>query len=78
VSVGETPNPAAPFVRLGDGFRPVTFGLDQFYVDVRPLKDKARLWFSLGKMPMPFWRGDRGRRARRWAGTTTSAPWAAS
>ena len=60
VSVGETPNPAAPFVRLGDGFRPVTFGLDQFYVDVRPLKDKSRLWLSLGKMPMPFWRGDKG------------------
>src|SRR5438876_3412317 len=60
VSAGETPNPASPFMRLGDAFRPVTFGLDQFYVDVRPLKDKARLWFTLGKMPMPFWRGDRG------------------
>jgi Putative porin len=60
VSAGETPNPTAPFMRLGDVFRPVTFGLDQFYVDVRPLKDKARAWLTLGKMPMPFWRGDRG------------------
>ena len=60
VSAGETPNPAAPFMRLGDAFRPVTFGLDQFYVDIRPLKEKARLTFTLGKMPMPFWRGDRG------------------
>lgn len=60
VSAGETPNPASPFMRLGDAFRPVTFGLDQFYVDVRPLKDKTRLTFTLGKMPMPFWRGDRG------------------
>jgi len=60
VSAGETPNPASPFMRLGDAFRPVTFGLDQFYVDVRPLKDKSRLWLTLGKMPMPFWRGDKG------------------
>jgi putative porin len=60
VSAGETPNPTAPFMRLGDAFRPVTFGLDQFYVDVRPLKDKARLYFTLGKMPLPFWRGDKG------------------
>jgi hypothetical protein len=60
VSAGETPNPASPFMRLGDAFRPVTFGLDQFYVDIRPLKDKSRLYFTLGKMTLPFWRGDRG------------------
>ena len=60
VSAGETPNPASPFTRLGDAFRPVTFGLDQFYVDVRPFKNKERVYFTLGKMPMPFWRGDRG------------------
>jgi len=60
VSAGETPNPASPFMRLGDAFRPVTFGLDQFYVDVRPLKDKSRLYLTLGKMTLPFWRGDRG------------------
>jgi hypothetical protein len=34
VSAGEAPNPASPFVRFGNGFRPVTFGLDQFYIDV--------------------------------------------
>jgi hypothetical protein len=60
VSAGETPNPAAPFTRLGDAFRPVTFGLDQFYVDVRPFKNKERVWFTFGKMTLPFWRGDRG------------------
>lgn len=60
VSAGEAPNPASPFVRLGDGFRPVTFGLDQFYVDVRPFKNKSRVHGLFGKMPMPFWRGDKG------------------
>ena len=60
VSAGEAPNPAAPFVRLGDGFRPVTFGLDQFYVDVRPFKNKERVHGVFGKMPQPFWRGDKG------------------
>ena len=60
VSAGEAPNPASPFVRLGDGFRPVTFGLDQFYVDVRPFSNKERVHAVLGKMPQPFWRGDKG------------------
>ena len=60
VSAGEAPNPAAPFVRLADGFRPVTFGLDQFYVDVRPFKNKERVRGVFGKMPQPFWRGDKG------------------
>lgn len=60
VSAGETPNPASPFVRLGDAFRPVAFGLDQFYVDVRPFENKTRVHGVFGKMPQPFWRGDRG------------------
>ena len=60
VSAGEAPNPTAPFVRLADGFRPVTFGLDQFYVDVRPFKNKERVRGVFGKMPQPFWRGDKG------------------
>lgn len=60
VSAGEAPNPASPFIRLGDGFRPVTFGLDQFYVDVRPFKNKERVHAVFGKMPQPFWRGDKG------------------
>jgi hypothetical protein len=60
VSAGEAPNPASPFIRLGDGFRPVTFGLDQFYVDIRPFKNKERVHAVFGKMPQPFWRGDRG------------------
>ncbi len=60
VSAGEAPNPASPFVRLGDGFRPVTFGLDQFYADVRPFANKERVHAVFGKMPQPFWRGDKG------------------
>lgn len=60
VSAGEAPNPASPFVRLGDAFRPVGFGLDQFYVNVRPFKNKEKLYGVFGKMPQPFWRGDKG------------------
>jgi hypothetical protein len=60
VSAGEAPNPASPFVRLGNGFRPVSFGLDQFYVDVRPFGNKERVHAMFGKMPQPFWRGDKG------------------
>ena len=60
VSAGQTPNPTSPFIRLGDAFRPVTFGLDQFYIDVRPFENKSRFRSVFGKMPMPFWRGDKG------------------
>jgi hypothetical protein len=60
VSAGETPNPASPFSRLGDAFRPVTFGLDQFYVNVRPFQNKEKVYGTFGKMPQPFWRGDKG------------------
>jgi hypothetical protein len=59
-SAGEAPNPASPFIRLGDAFRPVTFNLDQFYVDVRPFANKNRVHGVFGKMPLPFWRGDKG------------------
>jgi hypothetical protein len=59
-SAGEAPNPASPFIRLGDAFRPVTFNLDQFYIDVRPFENKTRVHGIFGKMPLPFWRGDRG------------------
>jgi hypothetical protein len=59
-SAGEAPNPAAPFIRLGDAFRPVTFNLDQFYLDVRPFTNKTRVHGIFGKMPLPFWRGDKG------------------
>src|SRR5439155_2929439 len=60
VSAGQTPNPTSPFIRLGDAFRPVTFGFDQFYIDVRPFENKRRAHAIFGKMPQPFWRGDRG------------------
>lgn len=59
-SSGENPNPTAPFVRLGDAFRPFSFGLDQFYIDVRPFENKRRAHAVFGKMPQPFWRGDKG------------------
>ncbi len=60
LSAGQTPNPTSPFVRLGDAFRPVTFGFDQYYIDVHPFENKSRLRLVFGKMPLPFWRGDRG------------------
>jgi hypothetical protein len=60
VSAGQTPNPTSPFIRLGDAFRPVTFGFDQFYIDVRPFENKNRARAVFGKMPQPFWRGDKG------------------
>lgn len=60
VSAGQSPNPTSPFIRLGDAFRPVTFGLDQFYIDVRPFANKNRAHAVFGKMPLPFWRGDKG------------------
>lgn len=59
-SVGETPNPAVPYIRLGDGFRPQTFSIDQFYLTLKPFKNRDRLSVSFGKVPLPWWRGDRG------------------
>ncbi len=60
VSAGQTTNPASPFVRLGDAFRPLSIGFDQFYLSVRPFKNRERAVLTFGKMPQPFWRGDRG------------------
>lgn len=60
LSAGQFPNPASPFVRLGDAFRPLSFGLDQYHLSLRPFKDRDRAGLTLGKMPQPFWRGDKG------------------
>ena len=59
VAVGENPNPASSFVALGDAFRVTNIGLDQYWIQVRPLKDREGLAIELdlGKMPNPFWRG---------------------
>jgi hypothetical protein len=58
MAVGQSPNPAGSFVPLGDVFRPSGFGLDQAWMDARPLKGKRdRLSIKAGKMPNPFWRG---------------------
>lgn len=59
-SLGENPNPTSPFIRLGDSFRAQSFGLDQFYLVVRPFKNRDAVVFSAGKVPQPFWRGDQG------------------
>lgn len=59
-SLGESPNPTVPFIRLGDSFRAQSFGLDQFYLVVRPLKNREAVVFTAGKLPQPFWRGDQG------------------
>ena len=60
LSAGETPSPAGSFPRLGNALRPEAFGLDQFYVSVRPFDDREAFAGTVGKVPLPFWRGDRG------------------
>lgn len=60
LSTGETPNPTSPFIRMGNAFRSESFNLDQFYIVYRPLKSFENHSFTVGKMPQPFWRGDRG------------------
>jgi Putative porin len=60
ISTGENPNPAGSFIVLGDTFRSKTFNLDQFFIVYRPLESFQDLSFTVGKMPLPFWRGDRG------------------
>lgn len=60
VSAGETPNPAGSFPRLGNGLRPEAIGFDQFWVSLRPFENREAVAATVGKMPLPFWRGDRG------------------
>ena len=60
LSAGQTPNPAGSFPRLGNALRPEAFGLDQFYISVRPFENREALAATVGKVPLPFWRGDRG------------------
>ncbi len=55
-STGETPNPASPFIRLGDALRPSGFDIDRYFLTVRPLKNRDRLVFTAGKMPLPLYR----------------------
>ena len=59
-STGEAPNPASPFVRFGDALRPSVFNLDRFFLTVMPLKDRDRLVFTAGKMPLPLYRPGAG------------------
>lgn len=56
----QNPNPAASFIRLGNAFRTESFGLDQFYMSVRPFKNREAAALTAGKMPLPFWRGEKG------------------
>ncbi len=60
LSTGESPNPTAPFVSMGDAFRLKSFGLDQYYLSIRPFSDRDITSLTFGAMPNPFWRGDRG------------------
>ncbi len=74
LAAGETPNPAGSFARLGNVFEPESVGFDQFYIGLRPFKNLEALGFTArkmplqleslaltgGKMPLPFWRGDKG------------------
>jgi hypothetical protein len=70
LSTGEDPNPTSPFIVLGNSFRSSDINLDQYYIITRPVKffESVRqalepiqdLSLTVGKMPLPFWRGDRG------------------
>ncbi|MBK5256829.1 MAG: putative porin, partial [Vicinamibacteria bacterium] len=59
-STGEAPNPASPFVRFGDALRPSVFNLDRFFLTVKPFKDRDKLVFTAGKMPLPLYRPGAG------------------
>lgn len=59
-STGEVPNPASPFIRLGDAMRPSSFNVDRYYLTVKPLKNRERLVFTAGKMPLPLYRPGAG------------------
>jgi hypothetical protein len=69
ISTGEDPNPASPFIRMGDLFQSQPFNLDQFYIIVRPIKffdtrpldqQPVDISFQVGKIPQIFWRSDIG------------------
>ncbi len=60
LSTGENPNPTSAFIRTGSVFQSRSFNIDQFYIVYRPLKLHESLAFTVGKVPQPFWRGDRG------------------
>ncbi len=59
--LGQPRNPAAGYVNIGDAFRTAPVGLDQFWAAFRPFDDRTFMQLTLGKMPLPIWRGDRGR-----------------
>jgi hypothetical protein len=75
LAIGQTPNPAGSYERLGDLFRPESAGFDQFYIGFRPFRNLGALGLAqpqnmplqlealsltAGKMPQPFWRGSMG------------------
>jgi hypothetical protein len=56
LSLAENPNPAGKFIFLGGGFTSKAFNLDRFFALIRPLADRERLKFYIGKMPLPYFR----------------------
>ncbi len=69
LTTGEDPNPASPFIRMGDLFRSESFQLDRFYISLRPgqffdtrpfAEHRFQVSFIAGKMQNPFWSGSRG------------------
>jgi hypothetical protein len=55
-----TASPTVPFVVLSNAFRISAFSVDQAWAAVRPLQDRDRLQFVIGRMKNPFWRGSIG------------------
>jgi hypothetical protein len=62
ISTGENPNPASPFVIMGDAFRGKPFSLSQgfFTYHFGNPADPRELVVHFGKMPNPFWRAEVG------------------
>lgn len=61
VALGQPQNPAVGYVTIGDAFRVAPVSMDRFWASLRPFDDRDVLQITAGKMPNPFWRGDRGR-----------------
>jgi hypothetical protein len=53
-------SPTVPFVVVSNAFLPASFGVDQAWAALRPLEDRDRLQFVIGRIKNPFWRGSVG------------------
>lgn len=67
LTLGQQIDPTRGYVAVGDAFRTAPVGMDRFWTAFRPWADRSFFQITVGKMPQPFWRGDR----RRWRSELT-------